>query len=106
VVSSGGDVIVRLNLTNVPLIDSTGQRFNLLERLQGLPVTTVGEWPVSMIDKLGQVPGRVCAIKKSRHATLPAQRRARRKGSKEGGVVQPPTLQAAAYIFCKSWNLF
>jgi hypothetical protein len=99
VVSAGGDVIVRLNLTNVPLVDTVGQRFALLERLRDLAVTAVGDWPVSMIDKLGQVGGRVCAIKKSRQATLQAQKRAQRKGSKEGRTVQPETLQAAAYIF-------
>lgn len=99
VVSNGGDVIVRLNLTNVPLIDCAGRRFDLLERLQALPVTAVGDWPVRMIDKLGQVAGRVCAIKKSRQATMQAEKRARRKGSKEGRTVQPETLQAAGYIF-------
>lgn len=99
VVGAGGDVIVRLNLTNVPLVDAAGQRLALLPRLRDLPVAAVGDWPVTMIDKLGQLAGRVCAIKKSRQATLQAQKRAQRKGSKEGRAVQAETLEAAAYIF-------
>jgi Transposase DDE domain len=99
VVGAGGDVIVRLNLTNVPLVDGAGQHFALLPRLRHLRVAAVGDWPVSMTDRLGRIAGRVCAIKKSRQATLWAQKRVRRKGSKAGRAVRAETLEAAGYIF-------
>ncbi len=99
VAGAGGGGIVRLNLTNVPLVEAAGQRFALLPRLHDLPVGVVGDWPASMTDNLGQAAGRVCAIKKSRQETLRAQPRARRKGSKEGRAVQAAALEAAAYIF-------
>ncbi len=99
VTDAGGDVIVRLNLANVPLTDPEGRRWGLLRRLRHLRVGAVGDWPVLMADERGQVAGRVCAIKKSRQATLRAQERAQRKGSKEGRAVQAATLEAAAYIF-------
>ena len=72
VLEGGGDVIVRLNLTNVPLMDDQGQRFNLLSHLCRLHGTQVGNWPVILTDEHGQVRGRVWAIKKSRAATARA----------------------------------
>ena len=62
VLEGGGDVIVRLKLTNVPLVDDQGRRFNLLSHLRRLHGTRVGDWPVILADEHGQVSGRVCAI--------------------------------------------
>ena len=56
VVAAGGDVIVRLNLTNVPLLDGTGQPFPLLRRLRQLRGTTVGDWPVTIVNNQGSLP--------------------------------------------------
>jgi hypothetical protein len=99
VVQAGGDVIVRLNLTNVPLLDTAGQPFALLRGLRKLRVATMGDWPATMVDAQGQVAGRVCAIKKSRQAATRARQRALRENSKKGHVVQAATLEAAGYIF-------
>ena len=81
VLNSGGDVLVRLNLTNVPLVDDKGQRFGLLTHLRRLHGTQVGEWPVVVVDEHGQVRGRVCAIKKSRAAAARARKRAQQEWS-------------------------
>lgn len=99
VVAAGGDVIVRLNLTNVPLLDGTGQPFPLLRRLRQLRGATVGDWPVTIVDDQGRLPGRVCAIKKSRSAAARARQRTQRENSKKGHLVRRSTLQAAGYIF-------
>jgi len=99
VLEGGGDVIVRLNLTNVPLVDDKGQRFNLLSHLRRLHGTKVGDWPVSLADEHGQVRGRVCAIKKSRVAAARARKRAQQESSRKGYLVQDATLKAAGYIF-------
>jgi len=99
VVAAGGDVIVRLNLTNVPLLDLSGQPLALLRRLRKLRVTSLGDWPATMVDDQGAVAGRVCAIKKSRQAAARARQRAQRENSRQGHVVQAATLEAAGYIF-------
>jgi hypothetical protein len=99
VVDAGGEVIIRLNLTNVPLLDSKGRSFALLHRLRQLRIGMVGDWPVVMVDGQGQVAGRVCALKKSRQQAMRARRRARRENAKKGHVVQATTLEAAGYIF-------
>jgi hypothetical protein len=99
VVDGGGEVIVRLNLTNVPLLDMGGRSFPLLRRLRQLPIAGAGDWPVMIVDDQGQVAGRVCALKKSRQQTLRARQRVQRENSKKGHVVQPATLEAAGYVF-------
>ena len=99
VLNGGGDVLVRLNLTNVPLMDDKGQRFSLPAHLRRLHGTKVGDWPVILVDEHGQVSGRVCAIKKSRAAAARARKRAQQESSRKGHLVQEATLEAAGYIF-------
>lgn len=99
VLDGGGEVIVRLNLTNVPLVDEKGQRVTLLAHLRRLHGTQVGDWPVVVADEHGQVRGRVCAIKKSRAAAARARKRAQQENSRKGHLVQAATLEAAGYIF-------
>ncbi len=99
VVDGGGDVIVRLNLSNVPLVDDQGRRFFLLRHLRRLHGAKVGDWPVVLVDGQGQVKGRVCAIKKSRSAAARARKRTQQENAKKGHRVQDSTLAAAGYIF-------
>ena len=99
VLEGGGDVLVRLNLTNVPLTDDKGRRFSLLSHLRRLHGTQLGDWPVILADEHGQVRGRVCAIKKSRAAAARARKRAQQENSRKGHLVQDSTLEAAGYIF-------
>jgi hypothetical protein len=98
----GGAVIIRLNLTNLPLTDREGHPFALLSQLRMLSAGQVGDWPVAVAeDKKGLPPitGRVCAIKKSKAATERARARAERESRRGGHQVQPETLEAAEYIF-------
>jgi hypothetical protein len=98
----GGTVIVRLNLTNLPLTDGEGNPFALLPRLRALNAGRVGDWPVAVAeDKKGLQPvaGRVCAVKKSKAAAERARARAERDSRRGGHQVQPETLEAAEYIF-------
>lgn len=99
VLDAGADVIVRLNLTCVPLVDHRGQRFSLLSHLRRLRGIKVGDWPVVLADDQGQVTGRVCAIKKSRSAAARARKRTQQENSKKGHRVRTSTLEAAGYIF-------
>ena len=98
----GGAVIVRLNLTNLPLTDGQGQPFAWLPHLRTLDAGRVGDWPVAVReDKKGLPPitGRVCAIKKSKTAAERSRARAERESRRSGHQVQPETLEAAEYIF-------
>ena len=45
------------------------------------------------------MPGRVCAVKKSRQAAEESQRRVRRKAQKNGNKILQQTLEAAQYVF-------
>ena len=93
-------MIVRLNLTNLPLADPLGRMpFALLPRLRRLKIGQVGDWPVAVPDEQGPIAGRVCAIKKSRQAAALARQRTQRENSRKGHRVQPQTLEAAGYIF-------
>ena len=97
----GGAVIVRLNLTNLPLTDGEGQPFSL-PHLRTLQAGLAGDWPVAVgEDEKGLQPiaGRVCAIKKSKVAAERGRARAERDSRRGGHQVQPETLEAAEYIF-------
>jgi Transposase DDE domain len=98
----GGAVIVRMNLTNLPLANGEGQPFALLPHLRTLKAGGAGDWPVAIgEDKKGLQPiaGRVCAIKKSQTAAERGRARAERDSRRGGHQVQPETLEAAEYIF-------
>ena len=98
----GGAVIVRLNLTNLPLANGEGQPFALLPHLRTLKAGQPGDWPVAVgEDKKGLQPiaGRVCAIKKSKASAERGRARAERDSRRGGHQVRPETLEAAEYIF-------
>jgi hypothetical protein len=99
VTSRGGAVIVRLNLTNLPLQDLRGRPFPLLAKLRTLHGPRLGDWPAQLVDDAGAVAGRVCALKKSRQAAQRARAKAARESAKQGHVVRPETLEAAGYTF-------
>lgn len=98
----GGAVIVRLNLTNLPLVDATGRPVVLLRHLRKLRAGALGEWPVWVADDkkgLDPIAGRVCAIKKSKAAAQRAREKATRESRHQGHQIRPDTLEAAGYIF-------
>jgi hypothetical protein len=99
VLQGGGQVLVRTNLTNLPLVSAPGVPFPLLEHLRTLNGTELGDWEVQtpLGDQL--IPGRICALKKNKLATEKARRKARQESHKQGYQVWPETLEAAAYTF-------
>ena len=100
VVGAGGDVLVRLNLTNVPLLDGRGQPWDLLAHLRGLRAAAVGDWDVWVCGPDGKrIAGRLCAVRKSQEAAEKAQRRLLREARKKKRRVRPETLEAAQYVF-------
>lgn len=99
VVGSGGDVLVRANLTNLSLYQKNGKKIHLIKRLRTLHGTQVGDWPVFVQGDKGFTEGRVCAIKKSKADTEKARKKILQESSKKGRKVQPETLESAGYIF-------
>ena len=99
VVNGGGDVLVRLNLNNIPLFNEDGSQFTLLAHLRALTGNQLGDWNVFINGEDVLIPGRVCAVKKSKEATEKAQRRVIAESKKKGHEPQPETIESAGYIF-------
>jgi len=99
VVEGGGDVMVRMNLISMRLIEEDGTSYALLERLRTLQGTGVGDWDVTVKTSKAMIGGRVCAIKKSRQAAQRARKRALQESKRKGYKTSPETLEAADYTF-------
>lgn len=99
VVNGSGNVLVRINLTNLPLVGTDGSSFPLLSRLRTLTGTKLGDWDVWVPHDELLIPGRVCAIKKNKQAAEKARRKALRENSRKGHSVRPETIESAEYVF-------
>lgn len=99
VVDGGGNVLVRLNLSNTPLLGVDGNPFSLLVHLRTLTGTEMGDWDVWVAHNNTLIPGRVCAIKKNKPDAEKARRKVLIHASDKGQLVRPETVEAAAYIF-------
>jgi hypothetical protein len=98
VISSGGDVLVRMNLRSIPLETESGQRWHCLEQLSGLAIGQAGEWQLWIRDKQGLIPVRVCALKKSVQQTRQAQAKLRATAKRKQRTLLPETIEAAGYV--------
>lgn len=98
VADAGGDVLTRFAMSNLPLRNPRGSAFHLLKRLRTLRGTRVGQWPVRLERENRALQGWVCAVRKSRQATVKAIERIRRQSQKNGMKTRPETLEAAAFI--------
>jgi hypothetical protein len=99
VVQGGGQVLVRINLTNLPLVRKDGSPFPLLRRLRTLTKTELGDWEVWVPYENTLLAGRVCALKKSKEVAEKARRKALQENSRKGATVKPETIEAAGYTF-------
>jgi hypothetical protein len=99
VVNGGGHVLVRMNITTLPLVNAqTGRTFSIVKRLRTLGSKQIADWPVSFQWEKQTITGRVCAIKKSRAATQQARDKILAEYSKKQKTPQPETLEAAGYV--------
>jgi hypothetical protein len=99
VVKNGGDVLIRMNLANLPLRTAKDQEFDLLKHLRRLSTRKVGEWDAHFTFETTYVEGRVCALKKSRIAAELARDKIMKAASKKQKVPKPETVEAAGYIY-------
>lgn len=94
----GGDVLVRLNLTNVPLQELDGEPMALLPKLRQLSYGQAGSWMAQMRDGQSMVTVRVCALKKSAEQTRRAQDKLRKHAKEKQHKLKPETLEVAGYV--------
>lgn len=99
VVNGGGNVLVRVNLTHLPLVGADGTPFPLLSQLRTLTGTKTGDWDVWVPHDNTFIPGRVCALKKNKPDTDKARRKALAEASRKGHIIRPETMESAAYVF-------
>lgn len=99
VVRSGGNLIVRMNTSNLPCMNMDGSPFSLMERLRALRGTKLGDWDVLTTDGDLLVAGRICGVKKSRETAERARRKVIKDGKRKGRKPKPETLEASEYVF-------
>ena len=94
----GAAVVVRLHTTSMPLCQSKGKPFALLPHVRQLQQPgQVREWKVWMRAEEQLVPGRLCAIRKTREAADRDRRKILRKEQQGGPKPKPETLEYANY---------
>lgn len=98
VVQHNADVVLRMNLTNLPLEDPQGRPLALLPLLRRLAIGQAADWSAWMRDDEGVIAVRVCAYKKTLAQTLAAQEAIRREAAKKHRKVKPETIEAAGYV--------
>lgn len=97
VLRSGGDVVVRLNTTNFPLLQD-GRPFSLLAAARTLTEHEPGEWRVEFKVSGERHAARVCAVRKSDEAAQRARKHVMKSLARKGRQVRPETLEMAEYI--------
>lgn len=98
VVEHQADVVLRMNLTNLPLEDPQGQPLALLPLLRTLAIGQAADWSARMRDDQGVIAVRVCAYKKTLAQALVAQEAIQREAAKKHREVKPETIEAAGYV--------
>jgi hypothetical protein len=100
VLQQRGDVIVRLNSTNFPLLArERDEPFALLPHLRRLKDCRPGEWAVRFETADRTWNARLCAVRKSEAAAEKAKRKIQQVASKKGKRLLPDTLEFAEYVF-------
>jgi len=112
VVKAGGDVVVRLNRSSLPLWDAQGRRLAVLKPARTLSPKQTGEWVAGVRPASAPpISGRLVGVRKSRQAAAYARRRLLRMASKQQKPVSAESLEAAQYFFLwtsltASWSCF
>lgn len=100
VLGKGGEVVVRMNLTNLPLYSAEGERVDPLKKVRGLRVGQVGEWSLSVHSSQGEIfKGRLIALKRSGASTQATQKKILRETRRKGKEPSQRTLSAARFFF-------
>jgi hypothetical protein len=98
VVQNQADLVLRANLTNLPLQDERDQPLDILSLLRTLGIGQAADWPAFARDDIGVIRVRLCAYKKTAAQTLAAQEAIQQEARKKSRQVRPQTLEAAGYV--------
>ena len=99
VVNAGGDVIVRLNRSALPLYERNGTRIDLLPRLRQLKGKTPREYAASVKNTNGDwIAGRLIALRQSAEATRWAHKRMQRRAQLNRLTVTDQAREFAEYF--------
>ena len=98
VVEHEADVVLRLNLSTLPLHDQRDRPLKLMPLLRSLAIGQAADWPARVNDDKGVIAVRVCAYKKTVAQTLAAQEAIQREATKKRRQVKPETLEGAGYV--------
>lgn len=101
-----GDVIVRMNLVTLPLLEPSGAKaLDVLQRVRTLQVGQPASWAACLkvkAERGGQreqlIAGRLCAVRKSAQAAEQGRKRVRRESMRGGRQIRPETLESAEYV--------
>lgn len=101
-----GQLIVRLNWQNLPMMTPDGKPFELLPSVRSLPEAAIGEYAVVVQESRSgkeqlspPIPARVVVLRKTEVAAAEARQRIIREFSRKGKVPTLNTLEAASYVF-------
>ena len=99
VVANGAYVTVRVNTASLPFHNRQGKPFDLLAAVSSLKRTgSAQSWPVLVREAESRIQGRLCVIRKSKHAIHCAQATVRKTAARQGRHVKPCTLEYAKYV--------
>ena len=94
-----GDVIVRLNSTNFPLLTTEDSSFDLLAHLRQLQADQPDEWDVCFEAHKKRWRARLCAIRKTTTAAERSKKKILQRAKKKQIRVRPQTLECAEYVY-------
>lgn len=98
VLDCGADLVLRLHPTGFPLEDTSGAPIDLLAWSKQTSRLRVTERPVWFRHGSRRYRLRLCALRKSRTATVRAQKRQRAKASRMGRQLDPLSVALAEYV--------
>jgi hypothetical protein len=98
-VHAGGDVIVRLNRTALPVYDEGGTRLALLPLVRSIPDSTRQECRAYVQDpRGGRITGRLIILRRSEEAARWACQRMQRRAQRSREEVSAEALEFASYF--------
>ena len=96
-VDNKGDVLVRLNLTNFPLLTPDGLQLDILELLRTLQGHQPHSFRVCFDHQKRRYEARLIAVRNSAAATKRTQRKLEKEARKKKRTVKAQTMEGAGY---------
>lgn len=102
VLDAGGQFIIRLNSSTIPLQKPGGDPFDLLSSVRSLSDAKAEAFDLEVQpdrrQKIPALPVRLVAVRKSEQAAEQARIKALREAARKGKAIQPQTLELAGYV--------